>query len=356
MKPIHGGNIVSVARTLGCNTSDLLDLSSNLTPFGMAPGLKEMLISNLAQISFLPEADSGTLCRVFAEKYGLQPDQVLAGNGTTEFIFALPAAFHTKKALLVNPTYSDYQVACSWAGVENEDFFLTREEGFQLDFERLSTRLTGGELVFICNPNNPTSVLIPTARLHDFLKQHPKSFFVVDESYLPFTSEPSLLDLDLPENLFLLCSSSKIYGIPGLRLGFLVARKKNLACFSDRNKPWGVNSMAQISGEFLLQNADPYVHEVRSFIAEQRPEVCRALAQLPHVKVMEGAANFILCYLSGSMRARELAEKMLQKRIMIRNCESFTGLDDRYFRISLKDDAGNKKCLESLKQIMEDNQ
>jgi threonine-phosphate decarboxylase len=356
MKSIHGGNIVSVAQTLGCNTSDLLDLSSNLTPFGMVPGLKEMLVSNLEQISFLPEADSATLCRVFAEKYGLQPDQVLPGNGTTEFIFALPAAFHTKKTLLVNPTYSDYQVACSWAGVESEDFFLTREEGFQLDFVRLATRLTGGELVFICNPNNPTSVLIPTARLHDFINQHPKSIFIVDESYLPFTSEPSLLDLDLPENLFLLCSSSKIYGIPGLRLGFLVAREKNLARFSDHNKPWGVNSMAQIGGEFLLQNADPYVTEVRSFIAEQRPKAIQSLTQLPQIEAIEGAANFILCYLSGKIRARELAEQMLQKRIMIRNCESFTGLDDRYFRISLKDETGNRRCLEALKQIMENNQ
>ena len=111
--------------------------------------------------------------------------------------------------------------------------------------------------------------------------------------------------------------------------------------------------MAQIGGEFLLQNADPYVHEVRSFIAEQRPKTIQALTQLPQVEVIEGAANFILCYLGGRMRAPELAEKMLQKRIMIRNCESFTGLDDRYFRISLKDEAGNRRCLNALKQIME---
>ena len=356
MKTIHGGNIVSVARTLGCNTSDLLDMSSNLTPFGMAPGLKEELIANLEQISFLPETASETLCRVFAEKYGLQPDEVLAGNGTTEFIFALPAAFHTKKALLVNPTYSDYQVACSWAGVESEDFFLTRDKKFQLDFENLGARLTGGELVFICNPNNPTSVLIPTPRLNDFISRHPESIFVVDESYLPFTNEPSLLDLELPENLFLLCSSSKIYGIPGLRLGFLVARAKNLSRFSARNKPWGVNSMAQIGGAFLLRNGDPYVQEVRSFIAAQRPEVCQELAHLPHVEVIEGAANFILCYLGGRMRAPELAEKMLRQRIMVRNCASFTGLDDRYFRISLKDETGNRRCLKALKQIMENKQ
>lgn len=353
MTAIHGGNIVNMAQELGCKTSDLLDMSSNLTPFGMAPGLQEFLIKNLEQITFLPESNSEKLCRFFAEKHGLQHDQVLAGNGTTEFIFALPADSGMKKVLLVNPTYSDYQLACSSAGVEVENFSLRKENNFQLDFSKLANRLQGGELVFICNPNNPTSVLIPTARLHEFILSQPNSTFVIDESYLPFTQEPSLLDFTLPNNLYLLCSSSKIYGIAGLRLGFLVAEADRLARFTSHRKPWGVNRMAQLAGEFLLNHGDKYIQDVRRFVAKTRPHVVAQLTALKHVEVMDGAANFILCYLHGPMQAQELRDKMLEHRIMIRNCASFTGLDEQYFRISLKDKAGNIRGLTALKQILE---
>ncbi len=352
MKTIHGGNIVSMAAELGCPVTELLDMSSNLTPSGMVPGLREELINHLEEIAFLPEAGSETLLDIFSTLHNLKSTEVLAGNGTTEFIFALPMALENKKALLVNPTYSDYQVACSWAGVETENFFLEKEEEFQLNFSRLDSRLSGKELVFICNPNNPTSVLISSRKLEDFIRSHPASTFVIDESYLPFTREKSLLDIDLPKNLFLLCSLSKIYGIPGLRLGFMVATENSLAHFSEHSKPWGVNRLAQVAGEFLLTKADAYVEEVQKFIEEERPEITERLGLLPGVTVIPGAANFILCSLAGDLKADQLKERMLEQKIMIRDCSTFTGLDKSYFRISLKDKKGNQRCLEALQRIL----
>ncbi len=352
MKTSHGGNIISMAARLGCPVAELLDMSSNLTPLGMVPGLREELISHLPEISYLPEAGSETLVELFRNKYKLKKGEALAGNGTTEFIFALPAALGKHKALLVNPTYSDYQVACFRAGVKTENFLLQRQEDFQLDFARLAASLSGGELVFICNPNNPTSVLIPSPRLADFIKRHPATSFVVDESYLPFTREKSLLDLGLPDNLFLLCSQSKIYGIPGLRLGFMVAKKENLVGFSSRGKPWGVNRLAQVAGEFLLAGADDYVRRVQDFIAKERPRVTGELEGLPGVSVIPGAANFILAYLSGAIKADRLRERMLARKIMIRDCANFTGLDHNYFRISLKDSKANQRCLAALEGIL----
>lgn len=349
---VHGGNIVATAKALGCEVKDLIDMSSNLTPLNMVPGLREVLAQGLEQISFLPETESETLRQVFARKFSLHEEEVLAGNGTTEFIFALPHLFAGSRAIIVNPTYSDYRLACSWAKVPAMDFMLPPEQDFHLDLDRLACEFHGGELVFICNPNNPTGSLTPSRDLYDFIVSHPATSFLVDESYLPFTREKSLLHYDLPPNLFVLFSSSKIYGIPGLRLGFLGAKAANLQTMTLQRKPWGVNRMAQIAGEYLLEHADFYVEEVRRFIESERPRFVETLKKMNNIRVIHGEANFILCYLKGKMLAPELREKLLDKRIMIRNCASFAGLDEHYFRMSLKDREANAYCLQVLQDIL----
>jgi len=349
---VHGGDILSMAKRLGCGVGDLVDLSSNLTPLGMPPGLREALNERLGEISFLPESGSETLVRLFAEKYGCSPQQVLAGNGTTEFIYAVPASVQSRRALIIAPTYADYQTASEWAGLSVDFFTLKADEDFALDFNRLSARLTGGELVFLCNPNNPTGRVVASRALLDLILAHPASEFLVDESYLPFVDEPSLAGFPLPANLFLLCSSSKIYGIPGLRLGFLVASEEKMARFAARRKPWGVNRMAQVAGEYLLAHGDGYVQAVREYLAQVRPGFVARLAALPGVQVMPGSANFILCRLTGSMTAAQLRDAMLGQRIMIRDCGNFTGLDAQYFRVSLQDAERNEQCLASFAGIL----
>ena len=348
----HGGDILSMAKRLGCGVRELIDLSSNLTPLGMAPGLREALAAKLHEIAFLPESGSETLVHLFAGKYGCAPEQVLAGNGTTEFIYAVPTSIRSKRALVIAPTYGDYQTACEWAGLAVDFFTLKADEDFALDFNRLSACLTGGELVFLCNPNNPTGRVVASRALLDFILAHPASEFLVDESYLPFVGEPSLAGFPLPANLFLLCSSSKIYGIPGLRLGFLVAHEEKMARFAARRKPWGVNRMAQVAGEYLFEHGDGYVRSVRDFLAQIRPDFVAGLAALPGVRVVPGAANFILCRLAGPMTAPRLREGMLRQRIMIRDCGNFTGLDDHYFRVSLQETRRNELALAALAGIL----
>ncbi|MCB2181396.1 MAG: aminotransferase class I/II-fold pyridoxal phosphate-dependent enzyme [Desulfobulbaceae bacterium] len=348
---IHGGNIVATAKKLGCKVTDLIDMSSNLSPLGMVPGLKETLTAGLDQISYLPETSSETLRKIFADKYGVSEKEILVGNGTTEFIFALPTAFAHKRAIIVNPTYSDYRLACQWAKVPARDFMLSPDKEFFLDLNELSGELQGGELVFICNPNNPTGRLTESRELHDMIMQHKESIFLVDESYLPFTREKSLLDFDLPPNLFLLCSSSKIYGIPGLRLGFLVSHSDNLDRLTGQRKPWGVNRIAQLAGEYLFQHADTYVEDVLQFLEKERPFFVDSLNKLSGIDVVPGRANFILCHIRKSITADEVHEELLKKRIMIRNCASFDGLDNHYFRMSLKARKENTLCLDALSEI-----
>lgn len=349
----HGGNIVETARRLGCRIDDLVDMSSNLTPFDVAPGLLDHLRAHIHECCYLPETASETLIDIFAARFNLAFDQILAGNGTTEFIHALPAAVDIVRAIVVTPTYSDYQLACERAGVAVSFFSLRPDEDFILDLDRLGRELVGDELVFICNPNNPTGVVTSSQSLRDFAALHPLSLFLVDESYLPFVREGSLLHLDLPENIYVIRSFSKIYGMAGLRLGFIASSKKMMSRLAKRTKPWGVNRLAQVAGEYVLSHSDDYVEKVVSFLEEERPFFAAALSPLPGVSVVHGAANFILSRLTGNLTTETLTENMLARRIMIRNCANFTGLDDSYFRISLKTRVLNIRCLQALREITE---
>lgn len=353
MSSNHGGNIIAMAKALGCHVSALRDMSSNLTPLGPPPGLKEVLTAGLEEIVYLPETGSETLQGLFALRHGLDRQQVLVGNGSTEFIFGLPGAVDAQRSVIVSPTYSDYIPASEWAGLRPERFFLRLEENFVFDHERLAQELRGKELVFVCNPNNPTGSLIPTLELLSLVERLPDSLFVVDESYLPFTNECSLLDFPLPHNLFVLTSFSKIFGIPGLRLGFLVSSAANLQIISQRRKPWGVNRLAQLAGAFLLEHGASYAAQVRAYVQSQRSIFTAALDALPGVRSLPGAANFILCLLEDGIRAPRLRERLLQDyRIMVRDCSDFVGLDDRFFRVSLLDEAGNSACIKALGEIL----
>jgi threonine-phosphate decarboxylase len=348
----HGGNIIATAKKLGCRISELIDMSSNLTPFATASDLLECLHTRLDEIAYLPETNSDSLCALYAEHYNLDRNQVLAGNGTTEYIYSIPAASRAKQALIVNPTYSDYLLAAERAGLTATSFQLRPENDFQLDLELLSRQMQSNELVCICNPNNPTGVLTPSGVLHDFISSHPDTQFLLDETYLPFTGEQSLLEMPIPENLYILRSFSKAYGIPGLRLGFLAASTTNATRIFSNQRPWGVNRLAQLAGEHLIQHGESTITRVAEYINRQRPAFVAELEKLPDIRVVPGRANFILSCLTGEIRAEELRNSLLHHRIMIRNCANFAGLSDRYFRVSLKDERSNRQCLTALQKIL----
>ena len=344
----HGGNVVEVAARLGCRVEEILDMSSNLSPLGMVPGLKDELVSRIDELNYLPESDSSGLRRAFAARHGLDPEQALAGSGTTEFIFSIPECVPAGRAVIVEPTYGDYAVACGRAGLEAVSFMLRPEEDFFLDLDRLDSFVRKGDLVFVCNPNNPTARLTGSRALYGLVRARGDVVFVVDESYIHFLDSDSLLDFSpFPENLLLLSSYSKIFGIPGIRLGFAAAAPRLLAPFREKGRPWGVNRLAQIAGEFVLSRGRGYQDEVRRLVAAERPRVAAALAALPGIRPVPGEANFILSR-TERLGADELGRRLIEKRIMIRDCANFTGLDHGYFRISLKKPQDNDRFLREL--------
>jgi threonine-phosphate decarboxylase len=307
-------------------------------------------------IGMLPEVDNRGIIQDYAGMLGVSPDHIIAGNGTTQLIYSIPRVLKVKKALIVGPTYSDYADACRMHGIAPE-FFLCREsEEFQPDLDRLENEITGADTVFICNPNNPTGILIPAERLKRLCRRNPNVRFIVDESYLPFVSggeTNSLVACGL-QNVLVLLSISKIYRIPGLRIGFLVAAPATIAAFAEVMWPWSVNSLGQAAVRFLAA-AGPalgaFVAETRSYLDQQRQELRQRLHPIPGLKLYPSTTSFMLIRLPEGLPAATVFSQLAKERILIRNCSNFQGLSDRFIRISPKGPEANRRVTERLAEL-----
>jgi threonine-phosphate decarboxylase len=348
----HGGNIYQVAKALGCSPREILDMSSNVSPLGMPAGLNATLEKGLGEIVSLPEVDSGRLRASFAASVGLGADQVLAGNGTTEFIYVIPPALKAKKALIVGPTYSDYADACRAFGIE-PIFCPAREENeFEPIIDEIQSKLAGVDIAFICNPNNPTGRLIPAEDIKSMLSAYPKVRFVIDESYLPFVPdwETESLIGAAADNIVVLHSFSKIFGIPGLRLGFLAASLEIIKAFEPFKRPWNVNRPAQVAGSFLTSQ-ESFVKETADFVQKERSAFLGYLKGIDTLCPFPSSVHFILFKLNADLNASELCSRMAEHKILIRDCSNFHGLSDRFIRIALKGHEANRRCADILKGV-----
>jgi len=342
----HGGNIFGLAEQLGCRPDDIIDMSSNINPLGAMPGLIEHLKARIDRIRVLPEADARSSARAIAALLGVAEERVLAGSGTTQFIYTACTALAARKVLIVGPTYADYADGCRVCGIEPA-FLLTRaEQDFTLDQERLAAVLPDYDTVFLCNPNNPTGHLVDHGVLLDLCLRHPRVRFVIDESYLPFAAADrgrSLSDCCL-DNVVVLWSVSKIFGMPGLRAGFLVANAPMIDRFRRLMQPWSVNGLAQEALRFLGANREQvtaFIERTRAYLADEG-QLFRQRLQTGRLTLYPSVTSYVLIGLPADRTAASVCSALAEHRLLIRNCANFHGLDQGYIRIALKDAATNE--------------
>ena len=355
----HGGNIHALARTLGCPAEDIVDLSSNVNPFGPPPGLLSHLARQLEHIRALPEVEAGSAVAGFADFHGLPHDQVLAANGTTQLIYDVPRALALQQALIVGPTYADYRDGCRRNGVPLAFWPAPAEDGFQPDLSAVADAARDCDAVYICNPNNPTGALVEGEALRAFSRQFPDKTLIVDESYLPFVDDPerhSLL-VDRPDNVLVLHSMSKIFRVPGLRIGFAAGAAHLIKRLRHYALPWNVNAVALAAVQFLLR-ADPaledFVQRTRRQLRAQREAMTGRLSAIHGVRCFASATGFFLVRLPDPHRSHAVCRQLARQKILVRDCANFDGLSDRFIRISLQDGTRNAQCIRALEAILSD--
>jgi len=354
----HGGNIYAMAREQNCPLDAITDMSSNVNPLGTLPGLAAHLGRKLDAIESLPEADADTISTMFAEHCGVQRENVAPGNGSTQLLYALPRALATRRALIVGPTYADYASACLQQRITPDYLLAVEADRFRLNIDRLSSAAPDYDTVFICNPNNPTGNMLPPEELAQIFAAAPDTVFIVDESYLPFaqTARQNQDQYGTLPNVVRMTSMSKIFKIPGLRIGFAIARSDIISRLQRFAMPWSVNSLACEAVTYVLQNesaANAFVKETQTFLVQERNRILSRFAGNPHVEWCPSCTSFLLACLKGDHRAKQVCAELARHLVLIRDCSNFMGLTDRHIRASLKSTGENQRFGDLLAELLE---
>ena len=343
-KHIHGGDIYA----LQGQGSSILDFSVNTNPLGMPKGVIDAARDAIFLCEHYPDPLCRELAHALAQSEGVRQDQLVFGNGAADIIFRLVFSQKPQRAMVLAPTFAEYKQALMAAGCEVVHHFLSVQDGFCLT-QSILDELDGIDILFLCNPNNPTSKTIEPALLLRILEECKRSgiLLVVDECFNCFLDEPNAHTLkhkldDYP-NLFILQAFTKLYAMAGLRLGYgLCANTALLEKMSVCSQPWSVSVVAQRAGVAALKETD-YVQNARELIIEERKYLLEQLGILG-IEAIGHEANYIF------FRSPYALEKLKAEGILIRSCANFSGLDSTYYRIAIKTHGQNIKLIVSMKK------
>jgi len=348
MTSTHGGNLRALAAKAGLRCEDVLDFSASINPLGPPECVRAVISRQVDALVHYPDPHSSDLVAAIAAAYAVEADQIIVGNGSSEILFALASAIKLPRALVPVPSYIDYATAAQRAGMQVDTLTLREDEGFALNLGELEGRLTGGEMVILGQPNNPTGLCVDAAELRRMAGRHPATTFVVDEAFADFIEGGDTLMRDVQANVVVLRSLTKFYAIPGLRLGFAVASRETAAQIRRQLTPWSVNTLAQAVGAAMLADKD-YATRTCDLIRQQRQFLTCELGKLPGLYVYPGQANFLLVRINRSdIDAPTLADRLLSQGIAIRVCKNFPGLDGRFFRLAVRTQDQNERLVTAL--------
>jgi len=350
----HGGNIAAVARSLGVPIDTLTDFSASINPLGVSPLVRAAIISALDALVHYPDSGHAELRAALAQHHGLPAESFTIANGSTELIYNLPALISGTKALLIAPCFSEYSQALHQHGWQVEQIVLTPESNFSIDLQQLETALSGGiDLLCLCNPANPSGTLYPQQvieRIATFCHTN-GTFFVLDEAFMDFCEESSAkLFIARQGNAIVLRSMTKFFGIPGLRLGYAISNSTLAERLNAIGGPWRVNTLALVAGTAALQDED-YIQRTIADTSLERHILSRSLERFPCLRVYTSSVNYLLVEITRATTAKELQEHLLQQRLLIRDCSSFDGLSERFFRVAVKNRQDNQRLLDALEMV-----
>lgn len=342
----HGGINFAELAALGLDPDKVIDFSSNILPDGPSPWVREAL--SKAKIDRYPDRESAELVRVISRVYGLDADRVLIGNGCSELIHLVASAFLNRNArvLVLGPTFSEYERVCKLQGCQVTELRSNSSEQFLVSPSIVQQALEDREpeMVWLCNPNNPTGQSIQPNHLFQWLDSFPRTFFVVDESYIEFTEALStVIHADRP-NLIVLRSLTKLHAIAGLRLGFVVAAQEWINKMRMRRIAWSVNAMAQVAGAAALQDACYYQTALLRLQSEKK-RLVTSLSQIGFRSVPSDTCFFLLQV--GD--PRNTRQKLLNRGVLVRSCDSFALSD--FVRVSVRTEPENDQLIDALLQV-----
>lgn len=346
MKQIHGGDIY--------DKQIQLDFSVNINPLGIPERVEEAIYKSVRQCVHYPQINAQTLCEETGRMLGISSENLIFGNGASELFMAMIHALKPQKILIPVPSFYGYEHAAMAAEGEVVFYETKKEEKFLLT-ERFFKALDADiDLLFLANPNNPTGALLDRDFLIKILDicREKEIVVVADECFIDFCENGySLLgETENYRNLIVVQAFTKIFSIPGVRLGYLVCSNENILLEIQRHLPeWNTSIAAQAAGMACIKEPD-FIKETRVYVKKERQFLETELRKAGFT-VYSGQADFILIYDDKSLhKGKSLYDYLLQRGILIRDCQSFRGLSKGYYRIAVKKHDENVILLQEIQE------
>jgi histidinol-phosphate aminotransferase len=343
---VHGAPDFAELRGLGLDPDDVLDFSANTNPYGPSPAVRAALAN--VPLDRYPDRASLALRQALAGALDLAGESVTVGNGASELIFLAALAFVRPGdgVVVLGPTYGEYARAARLMGGHVTLWVSRAEDEFRPDLAAVACALERlrPRVVFLCNPNNPTGAVLSFESVAGLVRRFPAALFVVDEAYQPFAVGWASALRCRADNVLVVRSMTKDYGLAGLRLGYALGPASLVEPLLRVQPPWSVNALAQAAGVAAL--GDP-AHRERSFqrLREDKEALVAALEQLGLAPVPSAVPFFVVRVGDGAA----FRQALLARRILVRDCASF-GLPE-HVRISTRRPEENERLVAAVREV-----
>lgn len=343
MNMVHGGDIYTY--------EGMIDFSVNINPFGPGEAVVEAAKAGAEEISAYPDSRCRKLNRALSEFLEVPGNWMIFGNGAADLIFSIVLAKKPAKAVLTAPSFAEYARALKAMDCEIQYYHLKEEENFCLTKEYLHMLTEDVDIIFLCSPDNPSGRTIETKLLKKILARCAKYKIrvVLDECFYEFLEEPEKCSMQdeiakFPE-LVILRAFTKMYGMPGLRLGYaLCSDQQFLEKIEAVRQPWGVSTQAQAAGVAALKGQE-LVNRTREYVLKERKWLECQFRRLG-IQYFPSQANYILL-----KSDYDLFSLLKEKHILIRDCSNYEGLGKGYYRTAVKLHGQNQLLIEALEAI-----
>jgi threonine-phosphate decarboxylase len=338
----HGGDIYG-------GKEIILDFSVNLNPLGMPGEVKSFLLEHLDEFSRYPDSECRKLRAAISESEGVLAEHILCGNGAADLIYRLCFGLKPDAALVFAPTFSEYERAVLLSGGKINYHMLSEEKGFEVPLRVLYDVSDKADIVFLCNPNNPTGRLADANLIEDMAELCEKrgSILFIDECFLDFTDAVSSKWLmEKFYNIVILKAFTKTYSMAGLRLGYMMTRNRfAIDAAREYAQPWSVSAPAQSAGIAALKSKSS-LKDAIALIKAERQFLTSSLTGLG-IKVYPSDANFLLM-----KSEKPLKGLLIEKGILVRSCANFKGLDEKFTRVCVRPREENEKLISAIQEVL----
>jgi len=357
----HGGDLDLIERKYNIPKEELTNFSGNVNPLGISDSIKNTLTENIDCICQYPDVSYISLKKSISDYTNVNTDYIIPGNGATELISLFIKTISPKTAVVVSPSYSEYEREIKLNNGKTVLFPLKEINNFKFNVSEFIDFIPENtDMIIMCNPNNPTGTAVNISDMKILLKYCAKKniYVMIDETYIEFTESMENFSavslVSSYKNLFIVRGTAKFFAAPGLRLGYgLCSNAKISENINLKKDPWSVNIFASVAGEVMFSDKE-YIEKTKKLICEERKKITSELKKWKNIKVYETESNFILIkLLNKNITSTTVFENLISKKMIIRDASNFAFLGDEYLRFCFLLPNQNKALLENMKAIIE---